>query len=177
MIHGDCVSVGCYAMTDSGIDEIFQFVTGALVFGQPSVQVSIYPFRMTNANMERHKYSYADFWKQLKPAMTISSRPQTAGRISDRRPLCGEQAAQPRGCPAAAGLKLHAPRQNNAHSPGMILCRFIGRQRLRGDNRDHIVGCGLALKVDLHIPSSSFATPNGARRVIQCRLVEQNAIT
>lgn len=68
MIHGDCVSVGCYAMTDSGIDEIFQFVTGALVFGQPSVQVSIYPFRMTNANMERHKYSYyADFWKQLKP--------------------------------------------------------------------------------------------------------------
>ena len=40
----------------------------ALVFGQPSVQVSIYPFRMTNANMERHKYSYyADFWKQLKP--------------------------------------------------------------------------------------------------------------
>ncbi len=57
MIHGDCVSVGCYAMTDSGIDEIFQFVTGALVFGQPSVQVSIYPFRMTNANMERHKYS------------------------------------------------------------------------------------------------------------------------
>lgn len=45
MIHGACVSVGCYAMTDSGIDEIFQFVTAALVFGQPSVQVSIYPFR------------------------------------------------------------------------------------------------------------------------------------
>ena len=57
MIHGACVSVGCYAMTDSGIDEIFQFVTGALVFGQPNVQVSIYPFRMTDANMARHKYS------------------------------------------------------------------------------------------------------------------------
>jgi len=68
MIHGACVSVGCYAMTDSGIDEIFQFVTGALVFGQPNVQVSIYPFRMTDANMARHKYSvYTDFWKQLKP--------------------------------------------------------------------------------------------------------------
>ncbi len=40
MIHGACVSVGCYAMTDSGIDEIFPgFVTAALVFGQPSVQV------------------------------------------------------------------------------------------------------------------------------------------
>lgn len=68
MIHGACVSVGCYAMTDDNIDEIFQFVTGALVFGQPRVQVSIYPFRMTAANMQRHKYSYhTDFWKQLKP--------------------------------------------------------------------------------------------------------------
>lgn len=68
MIHGACVSVGCYAMTDSGIDEIFQFVTAALVFGQPNVQVSIYPFRMTDDNMQRHKYStYIDFWKQLKP--------------------------------------------------------------------------------------------------------------
>ena len=55
MIHGACVSIGCYAMTDSGIDEIFQFVTGALVFGQPNVQVSIYPFRMTDANMARHQ--------------------------------------------------------------------------------------------------------------------------
>ncbi|MEW7313742.1 peptidoglycan meso-diaminopimelic acid protein amidase [Buttiauxella gaviniae] len=68
MIHGACVSIGCYAMTDSGIDEIFQFVTAALVFGQPNVQVSIYPFRMTDANMQRHKYSYyINFWKQLKP--------------------------------------------------------------------------------------------------------------
>lgn len=68
MIHGACVSIGCYAMTDSSIDEIFQFVTGALVFGQPKVQVSIYPFRMTDANMQRHKYSYyINFWKQLKP--------------------------------------------------------------------------------------------------------------
>ncbi|RPH21903.1 transpeptidase [Buttiauxella warmboldiae] len=68
MIHGACVSVGCYAMTDTNIDEIFQFVTGALVFGQPGVQVSIYPFRMTDANMQRHKYSYyINFWKQLKP--------------------------------------------------------------------------------------------------------------
>lgn len=68
MIHGACVSVGCYAMTDTGIDEIFQFVTAALVFGQPRVEVSIYPFRMTDANMARHKNSYyANFWQQLKP--------------------------------------------------------------------------------------------------------------
>lgn len=68
MIHGDCVSVGCYAMTNANIDEIYQFVMGALVFGQQIVQVSIYPFQMTSDNMERHKHSsYADFWRQLKP--------------------------------------------------------------------------------------------------------------
>ncbi|AFJ48201.1 peptidoglycan meso-diaminopimelic acid protein amidase [Shimwellia blattae] len=68
MIHGACVSVGCYAMTDTGIDEIFEFVTGALIFGQPRVQVSIFPFRMTDQNMARHQHSYyRDFWQQLKP--------------------------------------------------------------------------------------------------------------
>lgn len=68
MIHGACVSVGCYAMTDNNIDEIFQFVTAALVFGQPRVEVSIYPFRMNDANMARHKNSYyTSFWQQLKP--------------------------------------------------------------------------------------------------------------
>lgn len=68
MIHGACVSVGCYAMTDAGIDQIFQYVTGALVFGQPDVKINIFPFRMTDNNMSRHKYStYIDFWKQLKP--------------------------------------------------------------------------------------------------------------
>ncbi|MBS0848833.1 peptidoglycan meso-diaminopimelic acid protein amidase [Citrobacter sp. JGM124] len=68
MIHGACVSVGCYAMTDAGIDEIFQFVTAALVFGQPQVQIGIFPFRMTDTNMARHKYSnYIKFWEELKP--------------------------------------------------------------------------------------------------------------
>ncbi len=153
MIHGDCVSVGCYAMTDSGIDEIFQFVTGALVFGQPSVQVSIYPFRMTNANMERHKYPTTrisgnssslgyDYFQQTHKPPVVSV---TDGRYVVSKPLSHE-VVQPQ---LASNYTL--PRQNNAHSPGMILCRFIGRQRLRGDNRDHIVGCGLALKVDLHI--------------------------
>lgn len=68
MIHGACVSVGCYAMTDSSIDEIFQFVTAALVFGQSKVQIAIFPFHMTDANMARHKYSdYIKFWEELKP--------------------------------------------------------------------------------------------------------------
>ncbi|MEF3578838.1 peptidoglycan meso-diaminopimelic acid protein amidase [Citrobacter freundii] len=88
MIHGACVSVGCYAMTDNGIDEIFQFVTGALVFGQSSVQVSIYPFRMTDANMQRHKFSYyKEFWSQLKPGYDYfeqTRKPPTVSVVDGR---------------------------------------------------------------------------------------------
>ncbi|WP_075183477.1 peptidoglycan meso-diaminopimelic acid protein amidase [Pantoea sp. 1.19] len=68
MIHGACVSVGCYAMTDGQMDEIYRYVEAALRNGQPSVPVNIYPFRMTDANMQRHKYSvYNSFWKELQP--------------------------------------------------------------------------------------------------------------
>lgn len=103
MIHGACVSVGCYAMTDNGIDEIFQFVTGALVFGQQGVQVSIYPFRMTDANMARHKNSYyADFWKQLKPGYdyfnTLHQPPVVSvvdGRYVVSKPLNNSGTIQP----------------------------------------------------------------------------------
>ena len=73
---------------NQGIDEIFQFVTGALVFGQPSVQVSIYPFRMTDANMKRHKYSnFKDFWEQLKPGYDYfeqTRKPPTVSVVNGR---------------------------------------------------------------------------------------------
>lgn len=68
MIHGDCVSVGCYAMTDNSIDEIYNYVSAALQNGQTEINLSIYPFRMTKSNMQRHRHSYyASFWKQLQP--------------------------------------------------------------------------------------------------------------
>ncbi|CDK14452.1 putative protein yafK precursor [Erwinia amylovora LA635] len=68
MIHGNCVSIGCYAMTDAYMDEIYRYVEAALRNGQPRIEVSIYPFRMTASNMQRHRYStYINFWKQLQP--------------------------------------------------------------------------------------------------------------
>ncbi|AWH89712.1 L,D-transpeptidase family protein [Limnobaculum parvum] len=67
MIHGACVSVGCYAMTDEQIAEIYQFVEAAMKNGQQHVNINIFPFRMTNENMRRHQGSEnQDFWQQLK---------------------------------------------------------------------------------------------------------------
>src|SRR5436309_9918554 len=54
MIHGDCRSAGCYAMTDEQISEIYALARdsflGTFLGGRPSFQVQAYPFRLTPAN-------------------------------------------------------------------------------------------------------------------------------
>ncbi|HCH51774.1 MAG TPA: hypothetical protein DEV59_13950 [Proteus sp.] len=69
MIHGACKSVGCYAMTDKVMDEIYQYAELALQKGQNTINVHIFPFKMTAENMRKHQYSVnIDFWQQLAPA-------------------------------------------------------------------------------------------------------------
>ncbi|MBI6527535.1 murein L,D-transpeptidase [Proteus vulgaris] len=69
MIHGACKSVGCYAMTDSVMDEIYQYAELALKNGQSVINIHIFPFKMTNENMKKHHYSTdIGFWQQLRPA-------------------------------------------------------------------------------------------------------------
>ena len=67
MIHGDCASVGCYAMTDEQITEIYSLAREAFFGGQRSFQIQAYPFRMTPFNMARHRNSpHLAFWQVLK---------------------------------------------------------------------------------------------------------------
>ena len=67
MIHGDCSSAGCYAMTDEQIAEIYALAREVFFGGQKSFQVQAYPFRMTPLNMARHRNSsHMAFWRMLK---------------------------------------------------------------------------------------------------------------
>ena len=67
MIHGDCSSSGCFAMTDEQIAEIYGMARDSLLGGHPSFQVQSYPFRMTPANLARHRTNpHMAFWKMLK---------------------------------------------------------------------------------------------------------------
>ena len=67
MIHGDCKSVGCYAMTDEQIAEIYALARESFFGGQKSFQIQAYPFRMTPLNLARHRDStHMSFWKMLK---------------------------------------------------------------------------------------------------------------
>jgi murein L,D-transpeptidase YafK len=67
MIHGDCSSSGCYAMTDEQIAEIYALARESFFGGQKSFQLQAFPFRMTPLNMARHRNSpHFEFWKMLK---------------------------------------------------------------------------------------------------------------
>jgi murein L,D-transpeptidase YafK len=67
MVHGDCSSRGCYAMTDEQIAEIYSLGRESFFGGQKSFQFQAYPFHMTAMNMARHRNSpHMAFWKMIK---------------------------------------------------------------------------------------------------------------
>jgi murein L,D-transpeptidase YafK len=88
MVHGDCRSVGCFAMSDKFIEEIYAFVRDALAAGEPSVPVHVFPFRMTAANIKRHADNPArDTWAPLKQAyddFAETREPPKVGMCSKR---------------------------------------------------------------------------------------------
>ncbi|MDX1681459.1 MAG: murein L,D-transpeptidase family protein [Akkermansiaceae bacterium] len=67
MIHGNRMSLGCFAMTDAKVEEIYTLCDVALRKGQPAFQVHSFPFRMTKENMRKHRNSkWFPFWRNLK---------------------------------------------------------------------------------------------------------------
>jgi murein L,D-transpeptidase YafK len=67
MVHGNCVSVGCYAMTDGKIEEIYTLADAALRKGQTAFQVHAFPFRLTTTKLSQEQNSpWYDFWQNLQ---------------------------------------------------------------------------------------------------------------
>jgi murein L,D-transpeptidase YafK len=67
MVHGDCSSRGCYAMTDEQIAEIYAMGRESFFGGQRAFQFQAYPFRMTPVNMAKHRNNpNMPFWRMIK---------------------------------------------------------------------------------------------------------------
>jgi murein L,D-transpeptidase YafK len=67
MVHGGQASVGCFAMTDPKVEEIYALAEAALRNGQRFFRVHSFPFRMTDGNLARHPASrWQPFWLNLK---------------------------------------------------------------------------------------------------------------
>jgi murein L,D-transpeptidase YafK len=82
MIHGNRVSIGCLAMTDPKIEEIYTLCDAALKNGQPYFRVNLFPFRMTPARLSREKDSeWYDFWTNLKEGYDFFERGQVPPEV------------------------------------------------------------------------------------------------
>ena len=94
-IHGDCVSVGCMAMTDDKIKEIYLLANEARKNGQSDMMVHVFPFRMTDENLAKYGRNYPQwipFWQSLKKhydifeqnKMYVSALPDAMGNYKFR---------------------------------------------------------------------------------------------
>ena len=67
MVHGNCVSIGCYAMTDRFMNEIYTLAVKALRNGQPFFRVHIFPFVLTDEILNQYQNNrWFAFWQNLQ---------------------------------------------------------------------------------------------------------------
>jgi murein L,D-transpeptidase YafK len=98
MVHGGRVSVGCYAMTDAVIEEIYRLVEAAFDMDQSAVEVHVFPFRMSAQNLARHEGSrWLAFWRNLKEGYDAfeASRVPPAVSAGDGRYVVAHGPARP----------------------------------------------------------------------------------
>jgi hypothetical protein len=133
MIHGDCSSSGCYAMTDEQIGEIYSLARDSLLGGRPSFQVQAYPFRMTPANLARHRTNpHMAFWKMLK----IGNDHFEATHLQPKVDVCGRRYvfdAQPP--PNSSQPLVFDP---NGQCPAFVVNPKIARASLQKQRADEV---------------------------------------
>ena len=97
MVHGACASAGCYAMTDTQVDEIYKLAEAALGNGQPFFRVHIFPFHLTDKNLSAYGQSqWLDFWKMLKPGYDAFEKthiPPNIEVVNKRYKVCNQAGA------------------------------------------------------------------------------------
>ena len=82
MVHGACVSIGCYAMGDAAIEQIYTLAAAAHAHGQPAFDVHAFPFRPEAARLARAEGSaWHSFWSGLAAAWTAFANTQRPPRI------------------------------------------------------------------------------------------------
>ncbi len=83
MVHGNRVSIGCLAMTDEKIEEIYTLCAAAHQTGQPYFRIHIFPFRMTDERIESlADPGTRDFWNNLKEGYDLFEKNRVPPEIS-----------------------------------------------------------------------------------------------
>lgn len=88
LVHGGCSSVGCFALTNPVMEEVYKLSKAAMRNGQNRFQIHIYPFRMTAQKMAQHETDkWFSFWQNLKEGYDNFVRTRVPPRIS----VCGKR--------------------------------------------------------------------------------------
>ena len=102
MVHGGCSSIGCYAMTNNVVDEIWQLITASLKGDQKRFQVQVFPFRMTQANLhEKTGHRWQPFWEELKVAHDLFEETRTPPKVD----VCGQRYTVAPGAVGSTGTR------------------------------------------------------------------------
>lgn len=93
-IHGSCVSIGCLALRDGPIEELYLIALAARDAGQKRISVHLFPARLDPAGLKRLEADagpdapLVGFWKELQPgfaAFEESRRPPRVSVLEDGR--------------------------------------------------------------------------------------------
>lgn len=82
MVHGNCVSIGCYAMGDAAIEEIYTLMNAALHSGQKNIDVHIFPFRFDSTEITWETSEWQPFWSDLKIGFDAFNKTKTVPTVS-----------------------------------------------------------------------------------------------
>ncbi len=86
LVHGGCASIGCYAMTDPVMEEIFTLAEKAVEGGQDAIPIHVFPFRLTEGNLAaQSRHPWAGFWQNLKEAYDSFERTKQPPHVA----VCG----------------------------------------------------------------------------------------
>lgn len=86
MVHGNCVSIGCYAMGDEAIEDIYTLLDAALAGGQTAAQVHAFPFRFDRSDVDARLADpqWGGFWADLRSGWDAFEQTRHAPQIKVR---------------------------------------------------------------------------------------------
>ncbi|MEQ1770134.1 MAG: 2-dehydro-3-deoxyphosphooctonate aldolase [Devosia sp.] len=83
MVHGGCTSIGCYAITDAAVDEVYAVIEAALNNGQDEVDVAAFPFALSEGALVAHAGGVWDgFWRNLKQGFDLFEQERKPPKVA-----------------------------------------------------------------------------------------------
>jgi len=147
LMHGGCSSVGCFAMTNPVMAEVYGLTKAAITNGQRYVPFHVFPFRLTDEALAAQAASpWYGFWTSLQEGYTSFARTGRPPRVG----VCNGAYTVEDAPPKSAQAETEPKRQRTSRSSMMLGALRVGCPEpvvvtADGNGRDH-AGAAAATK-------------------------------